>query len=94
MATIIIMSSSHASIEDFTTIAVLGRGGYAKVLLVRHNATQKTYAMKVIPKRNVATKKHESFVEIERKVLAEVSHPFIIKMYYSFQNASKLFFVL
>jgi protein-serine/threonine kinase len=31
---------------------------------------------------------------IERNILACVNHPFIVKMFYSFQNEEKIFFVL
>ena len=31
---------------------------------------------------------------IERNILVEVDHPFIVKLYYSFQNENKLFFAL
>ena len=75
-------------------LSVLGKGNFAKVLLARHNETQKTFAMKLIPKKNVSAKKQESLIKIERSVLAEVNHPFIIRMYYSFQNTKHLFFVL
>lgn len=50
--------------------------------------------MKIIPKKNVSAKKQQSFIAIERNVLVQTNHPFIIKMLYSFQNSKKLFFVL
>jgi serine/threonine protein kinase len=50
--------------------------------------------MKILPKKNVSLKKQEDFIAIERNVLAKVDHPFIIKMFYAFQNSKKLFFVL
>lgn len=43
-------------------LSVLGKGNFAKVVLVRHNLSQKTFAMKLIPKKNVSAKKQESFV--------------------------------
>jgi len=30
----------------------------------------------------------------ERNVLVKADHPFIVKLYYSFQNEKKLFFIL
>ena len=75
-------------------LTVLGKGAFAKVLLVRHNTTEKVYAMKIIPKKNVSAKKQEAFITIERNVLVEANHPFIIRMFYAFQNTKKLFFVL
>ena len=36
--------------DDFTLIKVIGRGAFGEVQLVRHNSTQKVYAMKLLSK--------------------------------------------
>jgi hypothetical protein len=33
------MNSNKATVEDFSMLSVLGKGAFAKVLLVRHNDT-------------------------------------------------------
>lgn len=58
------MNSQRATIDDFSMLTVLGKGAFAKVLLVRHNINQKVFAMKIIPKKNVSAKKQESFIKI------------------------------
>ena len=58
------MNSHRATIDDFTMLSVLGKGAFAKVLLVRHNMTHQVYAMKIIPKKNVSAKKQEAFITI------------------------------
>ena len=63
------MNSHRASVEDFSMLSVLGKGAFAKVLLVRHNVTEKLFAMKIIPKKNVSAKKQEAFITVERNVL-------------------------
>jgi serine/threonine protein kinase len=63
------MNQHRASVEDFSMLSVLGKGAFAKVLLVRHNATEKLFAMKIIPKKNVSAKKQEAFITVERNVL-------------------------
>ena len=39
--------AKQCSLEDFELLAVLGRGGFGKVMQVRHRGTLKIYAMKV-----------------------------------------------
>ena len=39
--------------EKYTTISVIGKGGYAKVVLVRNNNDNKTYAMKILKKKMI-----------------------------------------
>lgn len=51
------MNSNKATVEDFSMLSVLGKGAFAKVLLVRHNASEKIFAMKILPKKNVSAKK-------------------------------------
>ena len=41
------------SIDDFELIRVIGRGSYAKVLMVELKQTKRIYAMKVIKKELV-----------------------------------------
>ena len=45
--------SQMVTIEDFDLIRVIGRGNYAKVLMVELKKTRRIYAMKVIKKELV-----------------------------------------
>lgn len=82
------------SIEDFSLLSVIGKGTYAKVLLVKHVKTDVVYAMKVLKKKYIAEKKQEFHIQTEREILANIEHPFLMKLHYSFQDAKKLYFVL
>lgn len=45
-----VISESQISLEDFNILKVIGRGSYAKVLMVELKASKEIYAMKVIKK--------------------------------------------
>jgi protein-serine/threonine kinase len=45
--------NSGASIKDFVTVSVIGKGTYAKVLLVRYLKDNQLYAMKVLKKKYI-----------------------------------------
>ena len=45
-----VISESQISLEDFSILKVIGRGSYAKVLMVELKASKEIYAMKVIKK--------------------------------------------
>lgn len=97
-----------ATIDDFTLLSVLGKGSYAKVILVRKKDNQQVYALKVLKKLNVQKKNQQTKVQDERQILVniiillpshlndqiEVNHPFIVKLYHTFQNERKLYFAL
>ncbi|CAD8073895.1 unnamed protein product [Paramecium sonneborni] len=86
--------SSHLTINHFQLIKVIGKGSYAKVLLVRKNDTGKLYAIKALKKKYIQQKRQEEHIMVERNVLVSANHPFIIKLAFSFQNERKLYFVL
>jgi len=46
--------SCQYSFDDFEPIKVIGRGSYAKVLMVEHKKNQRVFAMKVIKKEFVS----------------------------------------
>ncbi len=82
------------SLDQFCTLSVIGKGSYAKVLLVRKNDSHELFAMKVLKKENVERKNQEKHVKVERQILADIDHPFVIKFKGSFQSDKKLFFIL
>lgn len=44
------VTESRISLADFNILKVIGRGSYAKVLMVELKSTKRIYAMKVIKK--------------------------------------------
>ena len=82
------------SIDQFNLIKVLGKGSYAKVVLVKKKDDNKVFAIKMLKKSYIELKKQVDHIKTERNILVSADHPFIIKLYFSFQNERKLFFVL
>jgi serine/threonine protein kinase len=82
------------SLEDFELLAVLGRGGFGKVMQVRHTATQEIYAMKILKKSELRRRRQVERTQTERNILANVRHPFIVCLHYAFQNSQKLYMVM
>lgn len=82
------------TINDFMLLSVIGKGSYAKVLLVKKKDTNEIMALKVLKKEMVERRKQEEHVKTERDVLVDTNHPFIAKLHCSFQNEKKLFFAL
>jgi serum/glucocorticoid-regulated kinase 2 len=88
-------SKRSISLDSFLTISVIGKGSYAKVLLVRKRDDGKIYAMKILKKKTVEQKKQYSHISTEKNVLiAMKDDPFFVKIHYSFQTETKLYFVL
>ncbi|XP_013140898.1 PREDICTED: atypical protein kinase C isoform X1 [Papilio polytes] len=88
-------SQRHYSLEDFELIRVIGRGSYAKVLMVELKRTKRVYAMKVIKKALVTDDEDIDWVQTEKHVFETASnHPFLVGLHSCFQTPSRLFFVI
>lgn len=82
--------------NDFEPLLCLGKGSFGTVLLVRHTLTGKLYAQKQFRKASITV--HKKLVEqtkTERTILESVNrHPFVVKLYYAFQDHEMLYLIL
>merc|ERR1712080_464693 len=77
----------------------LGEGSYAivreaKMMEESHAFYGNKYAIKVVDKRNVVRNKKQKYVAIERRVFLACKHPNILKLWWSFQDETSLYFVM
>ncbi|NXT23071.1 KS6A2 kinase, partial [Syrrhaptes paradoxus] len=82
--------------SQFELLKVLGQGSYGKVFLVRKikgSDSGQLYAMKVLKKATLKVRDRVRS-KMERDILAEVNHPFIVKLHYAFQTEGKLYLIL
>ncbi|XP_073194000.1 ribosomal protein S6 kinase alpha-2 isoform X2 [Lepidochelys kempii] len=85
-----------ADSSQFELLKVLGQGSYGKVFLVRKikgSDAGQLYAMKVLKKATLKVRDRVRS-KMERDILAEVNHPFIVKLHYAFQTEGKLYLIL
>ena len=82
--------------SDFTPIKCLGDGAFGTVLLVRQNETGRLFAQKQLTKAFIRVqKKRIESTKSERSILELVNrHPFIVNLYYAFQDHEKLYLIL
>jgi len=83
---------------------VIGEGGFSKVLLVRPRdghreeamGSRTLFAAKIIPKAHLKLA-GDSFIKatmLERNLLADVHHPFVLQLYHSFQEKDRLVLIV
>ena len=81
----------------FTSMRVLGKGSFGKVVLVQKRTGKERgglFAMKILRKTHLVKRRQIERTKTERKVLALVDHPFIMKLHFAFQSEDKLYLVL
>jgi len=81
-------------LDDFELLRVLGKGSFAKVVLVKKKGSGELHAMKVIRKEAIVKSHQIKGALVERTILQEMQHPFIVKLQYAFQTQNKLYLVL
>jgi serine/threonine protein kinase len=83
----------NKNIPNFKQIKVLGKGKFGKVFLVENIETKKLYAMKRIKKSDITDEQLINQIKDEQKILKELSHPFILKLHYSYQDNQNLYLI-
>ncbi|KAF7639124.1 hypothetical protein Mgra_00001358 [Meloidogyne graminicola] len=78
----------------FKLIRHIGIGAFGKVTLVRKKDTDQVYAMKTLIKADVIQKQQAAHVKAERDILAEANSPWIVKLFFSFQDTKNLYFIM
>uniref|UniRef100_A0A672T1V6 Ribosomal protein S6 kinase n=1 Tax=Sinocyclocheilus grahami TaxID=75366 RepID=A0A672T1V6_SINGR len=88
--------SEKADPQQFELQKVLGQGSFGKVFLVKKTTgpdAGQLYAMKVLKKATLKVRDRVR-TKMERDILVEVNHPFIVKLHYAFQTEGKLYLIL
>uniref|UniRef100_H3CFL9 non-specific serine/threonine protein kinase n=1 Tax=Tetraodon nigroviridis TaxID=99883 RepID=H3CFL9_TETNG len=81
-------------VKDFDVRAVVGRGHFSEVQLVREKATGDLCALKVMKKAVLGAKEKVVFYEEERRVLALNSSPWIPQLLYAFQDKEHVYLAM
>ncbi|XP_026007230.1 rho-associated protein kinase 2 isoform X1 [Maylandia zebra] len=80
--------------EDFDRVKVIGRGAFGEVQLVRHKASQKVYAMKLLSKFEMIKRSDSAFFWEERDIMAFSNSPWVVQLCSAFQDDHYLYMVM
>jgi len=81
------------NVEAFDVLNKIGEGGFGTVLLVRKKDNGKLYALKVLVKKSMKIQDAERAI-CESKAMQELQHPFVVELFFAFQDTLHLYFVL
>lgn len=85
---------TRLGLDDFRTVKVIGKGAFGEVRLVQKVDTGKIYAMKTLRKSEMFKKDQLAHVRAERDVLAESNSPWVVQLFYSFQDSAYLYLLM
>ncbi|XP_069053593.1 cAMP-dependent protein kinase catalytic subunit PRKX isoform X2 [Lepisosteus oculatus] len=81
-------------LEDFDTVATVGTGTFGRVFLVKDKITRGYFALKAMKIPDVIRLKQEQHVHNEKAVLAEVNHPFLIRLFWTHHDDRFLYMLM
>ena len=76
---------------------MIGKGDYAEVVLAEANASKCLYAVKILKKEHLIENEEVKCITQEKEALltaAKESHPFIVRIYSTFQTEVRVYFVM
>uniref|UniRef100_UPI003AAF0E46 rho-associated protein kinase 1 isoform X2 n=1 Tax=Centroberyx gerrardi TaxID=166262 RepID=UPI003AAF0E46 len=80
--------------EDYEVVKVIGRGAFGEVQLVRHKATRKVYAMKLLSKFEMIKRSDSAFFWEERDIMAFANSGWVVQLFFAFQDDRYLYMVM
>ena len=87
------MTSSGISLKpsDFYFGRCLGEGSYARVVHAKLKSNENQFAIKIMEKKHIQKEGKIRSVMMEKEILSKLSHPFVVQLCFSFQDADYLY---
>lgn len=87
-------TKKRLTVHDFETVAIIGRGAFGEVRVVRKKDTGEIFAMKSMKKEEMIKKNQVAHIRAERDLLALADNKWLVKLVYSFQDNMYLYLVM
>lgn len=89
----IMLQDSNLDLSDLIVINKLGYGNFGSVWKVMSKNHKTLYALKMVSKSKIKEYDIEQNIKDERKILARIDHPFIMKLVKFYDEEHKIFFL-
>ncbi|XP_069755063.1 serine/threonine-protein kinase 32A-like isoform X3 [Narcine bancroftii] len=80
--------------DHFQILRAIGKGSFGKVCIVQKKDSKKMYAMKYMNKQQCVERNEVKNVFKELQVMKGLEHPFLVNLWYSFQDEEDMFMVV
>lgn len=82
------------SLDELDTMATVGTGTFGRVFLVKDKKSKAFFALKQMKISDVIRLKQEQHVHNEKEVLTEISHPFLIRLFWTHHDDRFLYMLM
>lgn len=87
-------ATGEVNFDHFLILRAIGRGSFGKVCIVQKRDTKKMFAMKYMNKAMCQKNDAVKNVLKEIELLAMLDHPFLVNLWYTFQDEEDMFMVV
>jgi cGMP-dependent protein kinase len=88
------LQDDKLSMDDIKILRKLGNGSFGNVFLGLNTSTQTLYAIKGVSRKVIFKYELEELMKLERKVLLQVDHPFIVKLVKTLKDQDRIYYIL
>ncbi len=81
-------------LNDLLFVRALGSGNYGSVSLVQSKKNKFTYAIKGISRKQINYEQLHNNLELERSILLQIDHPFIVKLVKTLKDDRFIYFLM
>ncbi|RZF39251.1 hypothetical protein LSTR_LSTR010345 [Laodelphax striatellus] len=83
----------EVNFDQFLILRAIGKGSFGKVCIVQKKDTKQMYAMKYVQKAQCLERDAVQNVLREVEILSSLEHPYLVNLWFSFQDEEDLFMV-
>ena len=88
------LQDDSVTIEELSVIKLLGKGMFGNVFLTVHNTKRTLYALKAVQRAKILAYEIQENIVLERQILLQLDHPFIMKLAKTFKDQKRLYFLM
>jgi cGMP-dependent protein kinase len=88
------LQDNSIELKDLDYVKDLGSGSFGSVSLVRYRKNKHMYAIKAMQKAQIDAEKLHTNIELEKKILLQIDHPFIVKLVKTMKDTKNLYFLM
>ncbi|EZG50652.1 CGMP-dependent protein kinase [Gregarina niphandrodes] len=87
------LQDTKVQFNDLQVIQTVGRGTFGVVKKVKHKITGTRFALKCVLRKVIIQLNQQEHICLEREIMAENDHPFILKLVRTFKDHQYLYFL-
>jgi cGMP-dependent protein kinase len=88
------LQDNTITLKDLDYIQNLGAGNFGNVFLVQSKKNKCLYALKAISKNQIDQEQLHPNLEMEKRILLQIDHPFIMKLVKSLKDEKDIYFLM